>query len=113
MINKLIRRNKRKTKIRSRISGTLKKPRLAVHRSNKHIFAQLIDDENRNTLLAVTDLKLKKGTKSEKAHNVGQELAKIAKEKKVTTVVFDRSGFKFHGRIKELAQGAREGGLNF
>jgi len=113
MFKKVLRRNKRIKKIRSRISGTADRPRFAVHRSNQHIFAQLIDDKSGKTILALSDLKIAKGTKSEKAKQVGEEIAKIAKTKKITEAVFDRRGFKFHGRIKELAEGARAGGLNF
>jgi large subunit ribosomal protein L18 len=113
MFKKVLRRNKRIKKIRSRISGTADRPRFAVNRSNQHIFAQLIDDKSGKTILALSDLKIAKGTKSEKAKQVGEEIAKIAKTKKITEVVFDRRGFKFHGRIKELAEGARAGGLNF
>ncbi len=113
MFKKVLRRNKRIKKIRSKISGTASRPRFAVHRSNQHIFAQLIDDNSGKTILALSDLKIAKGTKSEKAKQVGEEIAKIAKSKKITEAVFDRRGFKFHGRIKELAEGARAGGLNF
>lgn len=113
MFKKVLRRNKRIKKIRSRISGSADKPRFAVHKSNQHIFAQLIDDNNGKTIVALSDLKIVKGTKTEKARQVGEEIAKIAKSKKITRAVFDRRGFKFHGRIKELAEGARAGGLNF
>ncbi len=113
MVKKELRRQKRKQKIRSRIIGTKERPRLVVHRSNIHIYAQLVDDNARKTLAVASDLKIKKGSKSEKAKQVGEEIAKIAKTKKITNVVFDRSGYRFHGRIKELAQGARDGGLIF
>ncbi len=73
----------------------------------------MIDDNSGKTILALSDLKIAKGTKSEKAKRLGEEIAKIAKSKKITEAVFDRRGFKFHGRIKELAEGARAGGLNF
>jgi large subunit ribosomal protein L18 len=107
------RRQKRKTRIRGKISGTKAIPRLSVFRSNTHIYAQLINDEIGKSLCAVSDTKIKKGTKTEKAKEAGLELAKIAKEKKISKVVFDRSGYKFHGRVKSLAEGAREGGLQF
>ena len=108
-------RKQRHKKIRSKISGTIKRPRLAVFRSSEHIYAQLIDDENGNTLVAFSDLKLEKGknTKSDLAKKVGIEIAKKAKEKKIGEVVFDRGGHKFHGRVKLLAEGAKEGGLIF
>ena len=107
-------RKRRHARVRAKISGTSSKPRLAVTRSLNHISAQLIDDSEGKTLAASSDLKLKaKGTKVEKAKAVGEDLAKKAKEKKVETVVFDRCGYKYHGRIKALAEGAREGGLKF
>lgn len=113
MITKETRRQKRKTKIRSQVSGTKDRPRLAVHRTNVHIYAQLIDDHSGVTVATASDKKSVKGTKSERAKQVGTEIAKLAKEKKITKVVFDRSGYQFHGRIKELADSAREAGLIF
>lgn len=113
MITKRDRRNRRKLKIRNRVIGTNERPRLSVYRTNQHIYAQLVDDSNSQTILATSDVKLEKGTKSEKAKLVGEKLAKLAQTKKITKVVFDRNGFKFHGRIKELAQGAKDGGLIF
>ncbi len=110
---KRIRRHK---KIRQTINGTAKRPRLCVFRSNAHIYAQLIDDDSAKVLAQVsdTDLKLKKGEKkSDAAKEVGKLIAKKAKESKVEEVVFDRGGIVFHGRIKALADGAREGGLKF
>ncbi len=107
-------REKRHRRIRAKISGTKEQPRLSVFRSNKHIFLQLIDDSSQKTLASASDLKIKKkGTKTEIAKEVGKELAKLAKAKKIKKVVFDRSGYKYHGRIKASAEGAREGGLNF
>lgn len=113
MITKTDRRNRRKLKIRNRVVGSMERPRLSVYRTNQHIYAQLVDDLNSQTILATSDVKLEKGTKSEKAKLVGEKLAKLAQTKKISKVVFDRNGFKFHGRIKELAQGAKEGGLIF
>jgi large subunit ribosomal protein L18 len=113
MITKRDRRNRRKLKIRNRVIGTNERPRLSVYRTNQHIYAQLVDDSNSQTILATSDVKLEKGTKSEKAKLVGEKLAKLAQTKKINKVVFDRNGFKFHGRIKELAQGAKDGGLIF
>ncbi len=91
------------------------KPRLSVFRSNKHIFAQIIDDEQRKTLASFNDMKLKdkKGSKSEIAAEVGANLAKLAKKAGVEVVVFDRGAYKYHGRVKALAEAARENGLKF
>ncbi len=107
-------RKRRQIRIRTRVNGTSSRPRLAVFRSNTHTYAQLIDDESKTVLLASSDVKTKKtGTKTESAKKVGTEVAKLAKEKGISTCVFDRSGYKYHGRIKALAEGAREGGLQF
>ena len=105
----------RKNRIRAKISGSAKIPRLNVYRSLKHIFAQLIDDDKGMTIVSASDfeIKSKKGKKSDKAKEVGLLIAQKAKENKITEVVFDRSGFKFHGRVKAVADGAREGGLKF
>lgn len=97
-------RIKRKRRVRAKVWGTALKPRLSVYRSNVYIYAQVIDDDKAHTLAAA------KGTDSVK---VGEEIAKKAKEAKVTTVVFDRNGFLYHGRIKSLADAARSGGLKF
>ena len=93
--------------------GTAKRPRLSVFRSANHMYAQLVDDEKGKVLLSVSDLKIKKGKKTEKALEIGKTIAKEAVGKKIETVVFDRGGFVFHGRIKAVADGAREGGLKF
>ena len=113
MISKLERRNKIKARIRGRISGTPERPRLCVFRSNKQIYAQLIDDVAGRTLCSASSKGITEGTKSEIAAKVGQNVAKIALEAGISTVVFDRNGFLFHGRIKSLADGARQGGLKF
>lgn len=136
MKNKIERRLKRRKRIRSKIFGTSKVPRLSVFRSNKHIYAQIIDDEKGETLVAASDLELKqdggkkdpsrahdgvpnkkglqKGyAKTYKARMVGEILAKKALKKKISRVVFDRGGYKYHGRVKALAEGARKGGLKF
>jgi large subunit ribosomal protein L18 len=113
MLRKQERRVKRKSRVRGKISGTAAKPRLSVFRSNKHIFAQLIDDNTGATLVHVSDLSEKKGKKSEKAKTTGMALAKEAKSKKIETVTFDRNGYRYHGRVAALAAGAREGGLKF
>lgn len=112
-IQKRIRRHKR---VRAKVSGTAERPRLAVFRSNKHIYAQLIDDVNKKTLVSAGDIEkgmTVKGNKKEIAHTIGKALAEGAKSKKITHVVFDRGGFIFTGRIQALAEGAREGGLIF
>jgi len=102
-------------RIRSKVKGTTERPRLSVFRSNAHIYAQLIDDNQGVTICASSDLDIKKGksSKSSVARSVGSDIAKKAKEKKIGSAVFDRGGFKYHGRIKEVAEGAREGGLKF
>jgi len=111
-------RTKRHRRIRRTLSGTAERPRLAVFRSLTHIYSQLIDDVAGHTLAAASDLEpsLREsatGTKSDRAKRVGQVLAERAKEKGISTVVFDRGGFLYHGRVKALADGAREGGLQF
>jgi large subunit ribosomal protein L18 len=109
-------RKRRHKRIRAKIFGTEKRPRLCVFRSNKHIYAQLIDDEKGHTIVSASDLELKrieKMTKVQKAKEVGKLIAKKAKEKNIEEVVFDRAGYKYHGRVKALAEGAREGGLKF
>jgi large subunit ribosomal protein L18 len=112
-------RIRRHARVRKRVSGTGDKPRLAVFRSLTHIYAQVIDDVARTTIVSASDLeaevvKQTKGKKkSEAATVVGGIVAKRAKEKGITRVVFDRGGYPFHGRIRALAQAAREGGLEF
>ena len=110
-------RIKRHRRIRRTLSGTAQRPRLAVFRSLAHIYGQIIYDTSGRTLVHVTDvqptLRAATGTKTELARRVGQELAARAKEKGITAVVFDRGGFLYHGRVKALADGAREGGLDF
>ncbi len=114
--NKIQRRVKRKRKIRAKISGTSQEPRLSVFKSNLHIYAQIIDDKSGKTLVAASDLEIKKSAKSKKrqiAFIVGKKIAEKAKAKNIKKVIFDRGGFKFHGRIKTLAEGARKAGLIF
>lgn len=112
-------RRRRHIRVRERLSGTPDKPRLAVFRSLNHIYAQIIDDTAGHTLASATDLEAgvksqKDGKKkSEVAGLVGEALAKKAKEKGIATVVFDRGGFKYHGRVKAFAEAARKGGLTF
>lgn len=101
-------------KIRSRVSGTGERPRLAVFRSNRYMYAQLIDDVNMVTLCSASDISLSdKITKVERAAFVGKKLAEEAKKKNITTVVFDRGGFSYRGRVAALAEGARQAGLLF
>jgi large subunit ribosomal protein L18 len=101
-----------KRKIRARVSGTAERPRLAVFRSNQYIYAQLIDDAAHKTVASASDQKAK-GTKMEGAIATGKEIAKLASAKGVKAAVFDRGGFKYAGRIKALADAAREAGLEF
>ena len=114
MIDKVEKRLKIKKRIRGKISGTASKPRLTVYRSNKEIYAQVIDDLSGKTLAAASSLKLtEKITKKEEAAKVGELIAKNAQDAGITAVVFDRNGYLYHGRVKELADAARKGGLNF
>lgn len=110
---KITLRKKRHVKIRAKLSGTAQKPRLVVFRSLNATYGQLIDDASGKTLLANSDIKAKKGAKLERAKKVGAELAEKAKAAGIETCVFDRNGYKYHGRVKALAEGAREGGLKF
>jgi large subunit ribosomal protein L18 len=104
-----------KGKIRSRISGTETRPRLSVYRSNKFIYGQIIDDTKGVTVVSISDMveKAKKGGRVASASAMGALIATRAKEKNITAVVFDRNGFKYTGRVKAFADGAREGGLTF
>ena len=108
-------RERRRRRVRGKVSGTAERPRLAVFRSNLGISAQLIDDLGGKTVAAASWQQLKKfkGSKSEQANEVGKLLAANAKQAGVETVVFDRGGYLYHGRVKALAEGAREGGLEF
>lgn len=110
---KTIKRLRLKKRIRSTISGTIERPRLSVFRSNMHMYAQIIDDTNANTLAQASDIKDTKGTKAERAVRVGKAIAEAAKAAGINQVVFDRNGFKYTGRIKMVADAAREGGLVF
>ncbi len=117
MITKAIRRQKIKYRVRKKISGTAQKPRLSVFRSNADIYVQLIDDASAKTLASASsrdkDIMAQKGTKSEKSKLVGAAIARKAVELGLKDVVFDRGGYLYHGRVKAVADGAREGGLNF
>ncbi len=114
---KVIRRQKIRYRIRKKIAGTAQKPRLSVFRSNTDIYAQIIDDVNGKTLVAASskdkDIAAQSGTKVEKSKLVGAALARKAAELGLSQVVFDRSGYLYHGRVKAVADGAREGGLQF
>jgi len=121
---KLQKRNRRRAKIRARIEGTKDCPRFSVHRSNKNIFAQLIDDNTGETLVSAHTREIKAGLKAKKTNEksenqyiieteLGKLVAKKAGAKKIKQAVFDRGGYKYHGRIKAVADGARAGGLNF
>ena len=111
---KLSGRKKRQKRVRAKIKGTLERVRLNIFRSNLHIYGSLVDDKGK-VIFSVNDkeVKDKKGTGTEKAYKVGLLLGEKAKFKKITKVVFDRAGYKYHGRVRALAQGAREGGLKF
>ena len=108
----------RKIRIKKKISGTAERPRLVVFRSNLHIYAQLVDDEAGKPLVSASTLALKKSNAEAKANKggadlVGKEIARLAKEKNIVKVVFDRNGYIYHGRVKAVADGAREAGLEF
>ncbi len=105
-------RFRRHLRVRKKVEGTTERPRLVVFRSLKHIYAQLVDDASMRTLMTVSDTKLE-GKKIDKSSEVGKLLAGRAKEAGITRVVFDRAGYKYHGRVKAVADGAREGGLEF
>ena len=116
-MEKVLRRQKIRYGIRKKISGTTQKPRLSVFRSNTDIYVQVIDDTTGKTLVAASsrdkDIAAQKGTKTEKSKLVGAAVARKAKELGLETVVFDRGGNLYHGRVKAVADGAREGGLKF
>lgn len=114
MTTKESRRQKIKLGIRSKVSGTPEKPRMTVFRSNKQIYVQVIDDKAGKTLVSASSLKMdEKVTKKEQAAKVGEMVSKLAMEAGITTVVFDRNGYLYHGRVKEVADAARKGGLKF
>jgi large subunit ribosomal protein L18 len=114
MVTKIQRRNKIKARIRGKISGTAARPRMTVFRSNKQIYVQLIDDLAGTTLVSASSKGLEaNGNKSEVAAQVGKNIAAKALEAGINEVVFDRNGYLFHGRVKSLADAAREGGLKF
>ncbi len=111
-------RLRRKVRIRKKISGTGDRPRMVVFRSNLHLYVQIVDDEKGATLVSASTLALNKGGETARCNKagaelVGKEIARLAKEKSITRVVFDRNGYIYHGRIKAVADGAREAGLEF
>jgi len=108
-------KNRRLKRVRGKLSLNLGIPRLTVFRSNQHIWAQIVDDKHGKTLVGASTKTLKnvKGNKSEKANLVGKEIAKLALDKKIINIRFDRGLYRYHGRVKALADGAREGGLKF
>ena len=111
-------RQRRKIRIRKKVNGTAERPRLVVYRSNLHIYAQIVNDLEGATLVSASTLSLSKtesGLQCNKsgAERVGKEIARLAKEKNISKVVFDRNGYIYHGRVKAVADGAREGGLEF
>ena len=110
---KMQKRMRIRRKIRARVFGTIQCPRFSVFRSNKYIYAQLINDERGQTLISASDIKIKKGTKAARATQIGGVLAEAARAKGIEKVVFDRGGFRYAGRIKILADAARAGGLKF
>ena len=110
--SKIQRVERRAKRVRAKVSGTASRPRLSVYRSLSHIYAQLINDEKGVTIISVSDGEAKAGkTKVEKAYEAGKLLAAKAKEAKISEAVFDRGIFKYHGRVKAIADGAREGGI--
>ena len=113
MITKIERRIKIKYRVRNKISGTAERPRMSVFRSNKQIYVQIINDMNGTTLVSASSLGMETCPKKEQAAKVGEMVAKKALEAGITTVVFDRNGYLYHGRVKEVADAARNGGLKF
>lgn len=110
---KVVGRLKKKARIRNKISGTPERPRLSVYKSGMHTYAQIIDDVNGKTLASASTLKITSGKGLERAAEVGKAIAKLASDKSVVGVVFDRNGFIYHGKIKAVADAAREAGLKF
>lgn len=115
MLKKQEKRKRRHIRIRAKVKGTKECPRLSIFRSNNHIYVQLIDDQEGKTLVSANDIKLKKEklNKTETAEKIGNLLAEKALEKKIDKAVFDRGGYKYHGRVKAIAEGARKAGLKF
>ena len=112
-MTKIERRTKIKYRVRNKVSGVAERPRMSVFRSNKQIYVQIINDQTGRTLAAASSLGLEAMPKKEQAEKVGELIAKKAIEAGITTVVFDRNGYLYHGRVKEVADAARNGGLKF
>lgn len=106
-------RQRRHLRVRRKVTGTAERPRLVIFRSLKHIYAQLVDDVAQRTITTVSDQGIAEGKKSERSVAVGKQIAERAKAAGITKVVFDRAGYQYHGRVKAVADGAREGGLEF
>ncbi len=113
MTTKIERRTKIKYRVRNKVFGVAERPRMSVFRSNKQIYVQIINDQTGRTLAAASSLGLEAMPKKEQAAKVGEMIAKKAQEAGITTVVFDRNGYLYHGRVKEVADAARNGGLKF
>ena len=113
MTTKIERRTKIKFRVRNKVSGVAERPRMSVFRSNKQIYVQIINDQTGRTLAAASSLGLEAMPKKEQAAKVGEMIAKKAIEAGITAVVFDRNGYLYHGRVKEVADAARNGGLKF
>jgi len=113
MLKTHLQRKIRQARIRKKIAGTAERPRLSIHRSNKYLWIQLIDDTRGQTIFALDDRQLKAGDNLEKARVLGEDLAKRALEAGIKEILFDRSGYKYHGRVAKLAESARAGGLKF
>jgi large subunit ribosomal protein L18 len=118
VLSKEMARQRRKVRIRKKIFGTPRRPRLVVFRSNLHLYAQIVDDESGATLVSASTLVLKHSEETARCNRaggelVGREIARLAREKSISSVVFDRNGYLYHGRIKAVADGAREAGLDF
>lgn len=111
--NKTVRRVRRKVGIRKRVFGTPERPRLTIFRSNRQVYTQVIDDVTGNTLTSACSIKMEKGDDIATASEVGKQLAEKAKAAGIEKVAFDRSGYKYHGRVKAMVEAARKGGLKF
>ena len=110
--SKRVARERRQKRVRRRLRGTDQRPRVCVFRSNRHIYAQVISDDSGRTLVSASSLKFGEATGTrEAAHKVGERIAELCKENDIDQIVFDRNGFRFHGRVKEVAEGVRAGGL--
>lgn len=111
-VNTISRTARRKKRVSANIHGTAERPRVSIYRSSKYIYAQAINDEAHSTVAAASSMKIAEGKKSDNAKQAGIELAKKLKDLKITAAVFDRSAYAYNGRVKSLAEGLREGGIN-